>query len=1024
MASELRVSADLVRDKVGDPSRLAALRQTELLDTPPEEAFDRLTRLAARSLRVPVAMVTLVDADRDFVKSHVDLPAPLAATREITASPSFCQYSVATGESLVLDDARAHAEFSEYPAVRGMGVVACVNVPLVTAGGEAIGNFCIVDMVPRAWTDADRELLATLAACAVTEIELRAAARAATLRAADAERATRVKEAVLDGTPDAVFMVDAGWCLTLVNDKAASFTAHPARELLGRELWACCPELLGTPFETAYRQAMAERRAVELEAPASAGGRWYAVHAVPQHAESAAPGAHGGLAVYVRDVTERHERARALREREALLSAVMEGTTDALWVKNSDGRYRLVNGPGARMMGRTVDDVLGRTDRELFTPESADAIRARDLAVLTSGVPRTEEAVSTASDGGTSAYLTTRAPLTDGAGVVVGVIGVSRDITERARGEAAVRASEERLRLAIDAARLSVWERELDVPAVRFWANGNDASSSGEAATVPPTARPSGPDEGAYRGFLDAVHPDDQERVQTVSRRARAEFGAFNVEYRVLAAEGTFTWRHTFGRVYPPAGDRPARMVGVDMDVTERKVLEEQLAYQAFHDPLTGLANRVLFRDRVEHALSRAGRSGAVREHVAVLFLDLDDFKSVNDTLGHAEGDRLLEAVAARLLRATRGCDTVARLGGDEFAVLLEDMAGPDDALTVAERIVAALRAPVGVTGKDVLVSASIGIAHARPDDSTGELLRNADVAMYQAKEGGKGCARVFEPAMHAAIVERLTLAADLRHAVDRGELRLLYQPIVELESGRLTGVEALVRWQHPDRGLVAPAVFIPLAEEVGMIVPVGRWVLVEACRQLRSFDGLVSPGAGPDRGGLTMSINLSGLQLQDPELVAHVAGALAEAGVAPARVVLEITESVLMRHAEETIATLHALKALGVRLAIDDFGTGYSSLSYLQRFPVDVLKIDKAFVDGVARGGSDAALARAIIALGDSLGLRTVAEGIEHPEQWAQLAALGCGHGQGYLFARPLTAAALASWRAPVLDAWRAAPR
>ncbi len=432
-------------------------------------------------------------------------------------------------------------------------------------------------------------------------------------------------------------------------------------------------------------------------------------------------------------------------------------------------------------------------------------------------------------------------------------------------------------------------------------------------------------------------------------------------------------------------------------DVSERKRLEAQLTHQAFHDALTGLANRALFRDRVEHALTRTERHAA---GVAVLFLDLDNFKSINDGLGHAAGDRLLCAVAGRLMAATRGHDTVARLGGDEFAILLEAVHDDAEALQVVERAEAAMQAPVSLDGKDVLISASIGIARGGSASRADELLRNADVAMYRAKARGGGSHAVFAPEMHAALLDRLELEADLRQAADRHEIRLVYQPIIELATSRCVGVEALARWTHAQRGPVPPSDFIPLAEESGIIVPLGRWILMEACRRGARFVPS-SDGSEP----LTISVNISGRQLQSATLADDVVAALDALGLAPERLVLEITESVIMQDTEATLRKLRALKAIGVRLAIDDFGTGYSSLSYLQRFPIDILKLDKTFIDGVGRGGTDAALARTIIALGDMLHLRTVAEGVESVQQRDELLAFGCDLAQGYLFARPLEA-------------------
>ena len=431
------------------------------------------------------------------------------------------------------------------------------------------------------------------------------------------------------------------------------------------------------------------------------------------------------------------------------------------------------------------------------------------------------------------------------------------------------------------------------------------------------------------------------------------------------------------------------------LDVTERKVLEEQLRHQAFHDSLTNLANRELFSDRLTHALARRGRTD---DSLAVIFLDVDDFKTVNDSLGHSAGDELLTTVALRLLQAVRPADTVARFGGDEFAVLLEDIPGRATAVDLAARICKSLQVPTTVQGQSIVMRASAGVALGGSTESAETLLGNADVAMYLAKKQDKGGFRLFEPSMRAAILDRLQLEADMRRTIEADEFRIHYQPTVDLTTGQIMGVEALVRWEHPQRGLVPPLHFIPTAEDTGLIVPIGRWVLRQACAQARRWQEQY-----PDRASLGVSVNLSPRQLRDPGLTDDVAAALRDSGLDPGCLTLEITESVLVTDAEAGKAALVRLKELGVRLAIDDFGTGYSSLSYLQHFPIDVLKIDKSFVDTIGTGLESSALVNAIVHMGASMQLETVAEGIELPGQVGQLRDMACQLGQGFYFARPL---------------------
>jgi diguanylate cyclase (GGDEF)-like protein/PAS domain S-box-containing protein len=428
-------------------------------------------------------------------------------------------------------------------------------------------------------------------------------------------------------------------------------------------------------------------------------------------------------------------------------------------------------------------------------------------------------------------------------------------------------------------------------------------------------------------------------------------------------------------------------------DISERKALEEQLRQLAFHDPLTLLANRNLFRDRVQHALTLA-LHGA--ECVAVMFLDLDNFKNINDSLGHDAGDRLLQAVAQRIVKTTRASDTVARLGGDEFAVLMEGIGRLSEVGRVADALVESLNLPFQLDGREVRVGASVGVAISAAEAGAEALLSNADIAMYHAKAGGKNRHVTFQPQMQAILHERLRLEADISRALANQEFFIEYQPIVDLGTRSLLGVEALVRWRHPEAGVLMPGRFIQVVEECGHVARLGRWVLRQACRDLCAWRRSIAGGSG-----LRLAVNISGRHLQHGELARDVAQALAESGLEPGNLVIELTESTIMSNTDANLERFHSLKALGVRLAIDDFGTGYSSLSYLHRFPIDMLKIDRSFVSNLTNTDNGPELARAVVTLGETLGLETVAEGIELEPQVTALLALGCVAGQGFLFAK-----------------------
>src|SRR5919112_1919208 len=496
------------------------------------------------------------------------------------------------------------------------------------------------------------------------------------------------------------------------------------------------------------------------------------------------------------------------------------------------------------------------------------------------------------------------------------------------------------------------------------------------------------------------THREDLVTLEEQMQRFTAgSISSHQAELRYCHKSGKEVWAHLGMSLVRDGEARPLHLIFQIQDITDRKRAEEQLLHDAFHDALTGLPNRALFMDHVKMAIQRSRRSGD--RLFAALFLDLDRFKIINDSLGHMVGDQLLVGIAHRLEACLRPGDTVARLGGDEFTILLEDLASTDDAIEVARRVQEAVTQPFNIGGHEVFTTASIGIALSETGYERAEdLLRDADTAMYRAKMQGKKRHVVFDKAMHDRAMELLQLETDLRRALQRREFFLNYQPIVSLETGKVSSFEALVRWRHPERGIVPPGDFIPVAEETGLIIPLGLWVLNEACQQMREWQR-----QGLTDEAVTVSVNLSGRQFSQADLIEQISSALRESGLKAANLKLEITESMVMENFDTAIDMLTQLRGLGVGLAIDDFGTGYSSLSYLHRFPIDTLKIDRSFVTQMTDTSENAEIVRTIVTLARSLDMAVVAEGVETADQLRQLGDLGCDYGQGYLFSRPVGA-------------------
>ncbi|MCK9296698.1 MAG: EAL domain-containing protein [Desulfobulbaceae bacterium] len=559
-----------------------------------------------------------------------------------------------------------------------------------------------------------------------------------------------------------------------------------------------------------------------------------------------------------------------------------------------------------------------------------------------------------------------------------------------------LRQSEKRLSIAQNIASLGNWDWDIDK---------NSLYCSPQMYRI--FGLPADKSPAAYEVFLQRVHPDERDSVKDLVGKALEARKPYSIDYRITLPDGACRNVHEQADVVHDGKGNPVSMQGTVQDITERINTEEKIRFLAYYDRLTGLPNRQLFLEHFNQALFAAQRDGS---KIALLYLDLDRFKRINDTLGHSAGDKLLKAIAGCLGDSIRSSDIVAkagpadkpgvtlsRLGGDEFTILLTRLAEEEHAGRVAQRILDLLSQPNRIGDQEVYISGSIGITLYPSDgEDVDMLLRNADVAMYHAKESGRNSFQFFSAQLNQRTMEKLSIETDLKKALERNELLLYYQPQIDLQAGRLAGVEALVRWQHPRLGMVPPSMFIPIAEETGLIVDIGQWVLVEACRQAVQWR---QAGFAP----LRMGVNISSLQFKQQSLAALVRKVLQITGLAPGCLELELTESVIMENVSLVNDTLIQLKELGVNLSVDDFGTGYSSMSYLKRFPLDTLKIDRSFVMDITTDANDAAIIKAIIALAKSLGLKTIAEGVETAEQLAFLQEQGCDEIQGFFISRPL---------------------
>lgn len=693
------------------------------------------------------------------------------------------------------------------------------------------------------------------------------------------------------------------------------------------------------------------------------------------------------LEQWAHNLMERLWAEEALRESEEEFRDLFESSPIGIYQSTPEGRILMANPQMAHMLGYRSFEEMASIDLEEggFWPSYP---RERFKEQLErDGEIRGFEAAWTRRDGRTLFVRENARVVRDATGNVIYYTGAVEDISDQKRAEEALRESEQRYALAMNGAKDGLWEWDLVNDKMHLSPRWKEMLGYDDADI---------PD--APESWFDLVHPEDADSLRAeLATHLDGLTPHFEHEHRMQHSDGSWRWMLSRGVAVRGEDSTPRRMAGSQSDTTERRRAEEELLHHALHDRLTGLPNRALLMDRLRRATALANRRQDYT--LAVIFLDLDRFKLINESLGHELGEKILTQVSQRLEACLPQGDTVARVGGDKFAVLLESIESIDEARATADAIQVQLTQPISSGSSDVFVTASMGIACSTMGyDRAADLMRDAEVAMYRAKSMGRACHAVFDPSMRERAVAWMQIESYLRHAVERSELRLFYQPIISLATGSIVGFEALLRWQHPELGLIPPAKFVHIAEETGLIVPIGKWVLKEACQQLQRWRETFS-----DHANLTINVNLSGRQFGQQNLVRQVEQVLRETNIDPRALKLEITESVLMEDRNTALKALRQLKELNVQLSIDDFGTGYSSFSHLELFPVDSLKIDRSFINRMGLNGENAEIVDTIVTLGRNLGLTVVAEGVETAGQLNQLRSSSCELAQGYLFAEPM---------------------
>jgi diguanylate cyclase (GGDEF)-like protein/PAS domain S-box-containing protein len=954
--------------------RLAALQRFDLLDTTPEIEFDNIAKVAAQICKTPIAYISFLDEHRQRFKARVGL--------ELTETPrenSVCNHAIQQPGLFVVPDLSRDPRFKDRVRVKGEPEIGFyAGVPLRTRDGLPLGMLCVLDRVarPDGLTEQQGEALTTLAQAVMCQLELRLSSKAA----AESEEFTR---RLLASSDDCIKVFDLKGHLRFMSQGGMrAMEVEDFRAIEGRhwtEIWS---SIAGEDTSAAI-EAVKAGGIGRFQGPcATMTGtqKWWDVVVTPIMGQDGVP---QGFLCISRDITEFRTTEEHLRRSERRLRTLVDAmpasmsSPQIVWFSAPDGDFTYCNDVWYEYTGLRSEDGPAGSWTSVVDPAHREQILGIWQDALGKGTSfEIEMPLRRALDGMYRWFIVRGQPLKNEQGRTEQWFGIAMDIHERKQSEQALRKSEERLQLALKAAHMIAWE----------FNPRSGATTRSENSLALLGIRP-----GADRTFMTSIHPADHQKVESFLRDIQSE-GASSTECRYVLPSGEIRWLRARGE---QAG--PDRIVGVTFDISEQKEAEQEIWRSANHDALTGLPNRTLFQHRLDAALDHARQNGT---SVSLLLIDLDDFKDINDTLGHDAGDALLQETARRLSTMVRGCDTVARIGGDEFSVLVVDPLKLENATRLGSLIAELLRQPFIYQKRTLISRVSIGIAaYPDHDGDPAELIKDADIAMYQAKSQGRNRVITYSPEMRNVIEQRVSLGRDMREAISNDEIVPFYQPKICLTTGEIIGLEALARWQHPVQGILTPEYFGAVFEDHDIAASIGKQLITKIAADVRSWlDQNLLFGR--------VALNLSPAEFSQAAIVDNLLRTLDRLRVPASTFEVEVTETVLLgRNSDNVSSALAEFRRQGIQIALDDFGTGYASLTHLKQFPVDHIKIDRSFVRDLEQDSDDEAIVAAVISLGKSLQLQVTAEGVETHGQARRLRELGCDHAQGFLYAKPMAA-------------------